>query len=204
MTVGEERDGRAGLMGWAQDARVRSAEYAAQAVRAAESATAIGELVDRMIERVAGRNPEYAERLQAIIVAAADQRAAIVERKRSFAAGRPGGQLLLRARSVPEPAAIIEVEGHLRDMAIIQDGNQIVGEFRDKVVQGVFTAGLILQDAADLTTEPEVRWRIEAATDYLDELIRVIRGTLFSSADRPPNRERDSCPDDVTSPAGDC
>jgi hypothetical protein len=184
MTIGEEHDCGAGLMGWAQNARVRSAAYAAQAGRAAETAAAIGELVDRMIERVARRNPEYAERLEAIIVAAADERAAIAERKRSFAAGRPGGQLLLRARSVPEPAAITEVEGHLRDMAIIQIGNQTVGELQDKMAQGVFTAGLILQDAADLTTEPEVRWRIEAAADYLDELIRVIRGTLFSSAAR--------------------
>lgn len=203
MTGGEERDCQIGLMGWAQDARVRSAAYAAQAVRAAESAAAIGELVDRMIERMAGHNPEYAERLQAIVVTAVDERAAIAERKRDFAASRPGGQLLPRARSAPEAAAITEAEGHPREMAIIQDGNRIVGEFQDKLVQGVFTAGLILQDAADLSTEPEVRWRIESAADYLDELIRVIRGTLFSSADRPPSHEPDSGPDDVTSSAGD-
>jgi hypothetical protein len=203
MTGGEERDCQAGLRGWAQDARVRSASYAAQAVRAAEAAAAMGELVDRMIERVAERNPQYAERLRAIVAAAADQRAAIAEQKRSFAAGRPGGQLLLGAQSVAEAAAIIEVQGHLRDMAIIQDGNRIVGEFQDKVVQGVFTVGLILQDAADLTMEPEVRWRIEAAADYLDELLRLTRGALFSAADRSPSLEPDSGPDDVTPPAGD-
>jgi hypothetical protein len=180
MTGGEERDGQAGLMGWAQDARVRSAAYAAQAVRAAEAAAAIGELVDRMIERVAGRNPEHAERLQAIVVTAADQRAAIAEQKRRFAAGRPGGQLLLGVRKEPEVAAITEPDGQVRDMAIIHDGDRTAGESQDQVVRGVFTAGLTLQDAADLTTEPEVRWRIEAAADYLDELICVIRGTLFS------------------------
>jgi hypothetical protein len=204
MTGGEERDCQAGLMGWAQDARARSAAYVAQAVRAAESAAAIGELVDRMIKRAAERNPECAESLQAIVVAAADQRAAIAELKRSFAAGRTGGQLLLRARSAPGAAVITEVEGPLRGMAIVQDGNRIVGEFPDKVVERVFTAGLTLQDAADLTTEPEVRWRIEAAADYLDELIRVIRGTLFSPGDRSLSREPDNGSDDITSPAGDC
>jgi len=202
MTDGGERDCRAGLMGWAQDARVRSAAYAAQAVRAAESAAVIGELVDRMIERVAERNPEYAERLQDIIVTAADQRAAIVEQKRNYAAGRPRGRLLRRAWNAPEAAAITEPEGHLRDMAIIH-GDRTVGEFQDTVVQGVFTAGLTLQDAAELTTEPEVRWRIEAAVDCLDELIRVIRGTLFSPADRSPSRRADGGLDGITSPAGD-
>ena len=203
MVGDEKRDSQTGLMGWAQDARVRSAAYAAQAVRAAESATAIGELVDRMIERVAERNPECAEQMRAIIVTAADQRAAIAERKRSCAAGRPGGQLLPWARKAPEAAAITEVEGHLRDMAIIHDGDRDTGEFQDTVVRGVFTAGLTLQDDAGLTTEPEVRWRIEAAADYLDELIRVIRGTLFSPADRSPSHEPGSGPEDATSPAGD-
>jgi hypothetical protein len=203
MTDGEERDGQAGLMGWAQHARVRSAAYAAQAGRAAESAAEIGELVDRMIERVAERNPDYAERLQAIIVAAADQRAAIAERKRSFAAGRPGGQLLLRGRSAVEAATIAVPESDLRDIAIIHDGDRAAGEFQDKVIQGVFTAGLTLQDAADLTTELEVRWRIEAAADYLDELIRVIRGTLFNPADQSPSREPGCGQDDATSLASD-
>jgi len=203
MTGGEERDGQAGLMGWAQDARVRSAAYAEQAVRAAEAAAAIGELVDRMIERVAERNPEYAERLQAIIVAAADQRAAIAEQKRSFAAGRPGGLLLLRARSAADAAAIAVPEGYLRDTASIHDRDRTAGEFQDRVIQGVFTAGLTLQDAADLTMELEVRWRIEAAADHLDELIRVIRDTLFSPVDQSPSCEPGSGQDDATSPAND-
>jgi hypothetical protein len=201
MTCGEERDHRTGLLSWAQDARVRSAAYAARAGRAAESAAAIGIEVDRMIERVAGLNPEYAERLQAIIVTATDQRAAIAEQKRSYAAGRPGGRLIPRARNELDAAALAEREGPLRDIAIAQDEDRTAGEFRDKVVQGVFTAGLTLQDAVELTAEPEVRWRIEAAVDDLDELIRVIRGELFDPSERLPCRDPDSSPDDVTSPA---
>ena len=184
MTGGEELDHRAGLVGQAQDARIRSSACAAQAVRAARSAAAIGEQVDRMIERMGERNPEYAERLQAIMVTAASQRAAIAEWKRGYSAGRPGGQLLPRARNGSEAAASTELEGQLRDMAIIPDWDRSVGEFQDTVTRGIFTAGLTLQDAAGLTAEPEVRWRIEAAADDLDELIRVLRGALFDPAGR--------------------
>jgi hypothetical protein len=188
MTGGEERGPRAGLVSWAQDARVRSAACAAQAVSAAESAAAGGEQADRMIERVAERNPQYAEHLQAIIVTAARRRAAIARWRRSCAAGQRDGQLLPTAWNEPGVAAITEPEGHGRDMVIVQDRDRTVGEFQDTVTQGMFTAGLALQDAAELTMEPEVRWRIEAAADGLDELIRIIRGALFSSADRRPSR----------------
>ena len=115
MMGGEEHGRGGGLMGWAQDARVRSAACAAQAVLAAESAAAIGERVDRGIERTAERNPEYAEHLQAIIATAAGRRAAIAEWKRSRAAGRPG---------------------QLRDMAAVQDRDRAAGELQDQVTQG--------------------------------------------------------------------
>lgn len=203
MTGSEERDRWAELKVWAEDARARSATYAAQAARAAESATAIGEHVDRMIERVAERNPEYADYLLAIIVTAFCRRSAIAEYKRSCAARRPGSQLLPRPRNQPEAAAITELEGHHRGTAIFQERDQAAGELHDQVVQRVFAAGLTLQDTVELITEPEVRWRIEAAADDLDELIRVIRGTLFSPADRSPSHEPGSGPEDATSPAGD-
>ena len=184
MTGGEDSGCGVGLTVWAHDARVRSSACAAQAARAAESAAAIGEQVDRTIERMAERNPEYTERLRAIMVTAASQRAAIAEWKRGYSAGRPGGQLLPAARTGPEAVASIELAGHLRDMAIIPDRDRSVGEFQDTVTRGIFTAGLTLQDAAGLTAEPEVRWRIEAAADDLDELIRVLRGALFDPAGR--------------------
>jgi len=201
MTESQERGRGAELKVWAQEARIRSATYAAQAVRAAESATAIGEHVDRMIERVAERNPEYAQQLQAIIVTTFGRRAAIAQYKRSCFAGRRGGQLLPGSRNEPEAAATTELEGHQRDAAIIRERDPIAGELHDGVVQRVFAAGLTLQDTAKLITEPEVRWRIEAAADDLDELIRVIRGAVFDPADRPPSREPGSGPGDTASPA---
>jgi len=154
MAGGEEGDAQASLLGWAQGARVRSAACKAQAVRAAKSAAAIGGQVDRMIERMAERNPEYAERLRAIIITASGQRAAISEWKRVSTPGRPG----------------------------VQDRDRASGALQDQVIQGIFTAGLTLHDAAGRTKEPEVRWRIEAAAGDLDELIRVLRDALFSPA----------------------
>jgi hypothetical protein len=196
MTGGEKGGRWAGMMGWAQDARVRSAAYAAQAARAAESAAAIGQQVDRRIERLAARNPEHAECLQAILVAAARQRRAAAEWTRSCT----GGQLLPEARTGPEAAASTEPEGHGHDMAVIPDPDRTADELQDRVTEGIFSAGLLLQDAAGLTTEPGVRWRIEAAADGLDELIRMLRGALFDPAgqqDRGPGRGAD----DSTLPA---
>ena len=188
MTDGQEPGRHATLMGWAQDARVRSAACAVQAGRAAGSAAALGDQADRMIERLAERNPEFAQRLRAIAVTAASQRAAIAECKRSFAAGRPGGQLLTGARNGPVAAAATGLEGHLGEMVIIQERDRTNGVLQNQVIQAAFTAGLMLQDAAEMTAEPEVRWRIEAAADGLDELIRLIRDALFNLSDRPPGR----------------
>jgi hypothetical protein len=199
MTGGGGCDSRAVMMTWAEDARVRSAACAAQALVAAASAAAIGTQVDRMIERMAERNPEYAGDLQAIIGTAADQRAAIAEHQRSRAEGRPAGQL---PHSAPnEAAASTELNGLPADLAIVHDRGAADGERQDAVVQRIFAAALTLQDAAAPTTEPEVRWRTEAAVSELDELIRFIRGTLFSPAHRPASREPGSGPDGAGSPA---
>lgn len=182
MADGAEGDAQASLLGWAQGARVRSAACKAQAARAAESAAAIGDQVNCMIERAAEHNPEYAERLRAIIATATDRRAAISEWKRDSTPGRPGVRLLPEAGHEPGAAAVTGPENQLRRMAVIQDRDRASGELQDQVIQGIFTAGLTLHDAARLTTEPEVRWRIEAAADDLDELIRILRDALFDPA----------------------
>ena len=198
MTCEEERDRRAGLKAWARDARARSAACAAQAVSAAVSAAAIGDQVDRIIGRVAERNPEYAKPLRAIVDAAASQRAAIAGWQRRC----PAGQLIPGTRDEPDAAAVTGLHGQLRDLAIIYDGDRTAGALQEAVVQGAFRAGLMLHDAVGLTAEPDVRWRIEAAADDLDEMIRVLRSALFNCADWLP-RHQPQAPDDPASPAGD-
>lgn len=180
MTVGEEHDRRAGLTVWAQNARVRSATYAAQAVRAAEAATVIRQQVDCIIERLAQRNPDYAEHLRAIVATAVSRRSAIADARNNR---NDNGQLLSGPWRQPGPADATEQQGQPGDGAIVRDRDRAVGELYDQVIQRVFAAGLILQDAADLTVEPEARWRIEAVADELDGLIQVIRGPAFNPAD---------------------
>jgi len=184
MTDAGEHDRRAGLMVWAQQARVRSAACRAQAAAAASSASVRREQADRLIERAAERNPKYAERLLAISATADGRRAAIAEQKHSLAAGRVGGPPLIRPRE-PQAAIIAELDAHLSEMAIVGERDRIAGELRDRVIQRVFTAGLALDSAAGLTTQREVRSRIEAASGGLDEVIRIIRDAIFGPADQP-------------------
>lgn len=181
MTGGEGRDGQATLLDWARDARVRSAAYAAQAHAAAESAAAIGEQVDRIIERAAERNPEYARHLRALIVTAASQRTAITDQRCGPGPGRPAGRPRPRLRNVRVVST--DLPGRLPDQFIAHD-RAPDGDLQDTVIQAIFAAALTLQDAAGLTTDPEARWRIDAAVAGLDELIRGIRDALFNSAHR--------------------
>jgi hypothetical protein len=50
-----------------------------------------------------------------------------------------------------------------------------------KVVEGIFTAGLALEDAAAVAADPFVRCRIEKAIGALDDVIRVVRGAAFGT-----------------------
>ncbi len=190
MTGGDEHSGQAELTSWARDARVRFAAYAAQAVQAAESAAAIRDQVDRTIQRMTERNPLHTEPLHAISVTAAQRRAVIAARKRDFfRAARAGGRLLPEPQNEPEATVVSELEIYLRDMAIVRERDRIAGELLDNIIHRVFGAGLTLDGAAGLTTEPEIRRRIEAAAADLDEVIRVIRDTIFHPADPPGSHE---------------
>jgi len=180
MTGGDEHSDGAGLTLWAHEARARSAAYTGQARRAAESAAVIRERVERMIDRVAECNPQYAGPLRVIGGTARRRWAGIAAyRYDSGAAGRPGGQLLAGLRDEPEATVVSELEAYLRDMAVVQERDRMAGELQDKVIRRVFEAGLALCGTAGLMMHPEVRQRVEAAADELDEVIRVIRDALF-------------------------
>lgn len=203
MTASEECHSQAKLMDWAHGARDRSAVCAAQALAAAESAAAIGAQVDRIIERAAERNPEHAKHLRAIMVTAASQRATIAEVMRGHGAGRPlsaAGTESAAAASTPRADSIEAADGAQPEAPLpalaSHDQARADGELLGDVIERIFAAALTLQDAAGWTLEPEARWRITAAVGDLDELIRLIRDTLFGSALRPPSRAPGTGPDD--------
>ncbi len=162
-------------------ARARSAVYAAQAAQAAGSADLVRDQVEHMIERLADRHPQRAERLHAISSTAARQRDAAAARKREFyAARRAVGQVIPERPDEPGPGPLAALDVYLRDMAVVEERERIAQELMDQVVSRAFTAGLTLQGAAGLTTKPEVRQRIDDATADLDEVIRAIRNVVFN------------------------
>lgn len=87
--------------------------------------------------------------------------------------------------STPEAAAIAKTLVLDGDMSVIGERDRIAAELQDTVIRRVFAAGLSLQSAAGLTSDEEVRWRIEAAVAELDQVIRVIRDTLFQAVQQP-------------------
>lgn len=195
MTDAGEYDRRgAELTVWARQAHARSAACKAQAARAASSAAKLREETARLMRGLIERHPQRTEQLLAISATADGRRAVIAARKRAHAAGRAGGPSLIQ-RQEPDAAIIAELEVYLREMAGVQERDRISAELQDRVIQRVFTVGLSLQSAAGLTIQPEVRSRIEAATDRLDDVIRIIRDGIFGTVYRHPDRERGDGPE---------
>ncbi len=60
-----------------------------------------------------------------------------------------------------------------------QDRDRIAAGLQDEVIQRIFAAGLALQSAASLSTQPGVRRRVESAAGDLDQVLRLLRETIF-------------------------
>jgi signal transduction histidine kinase len=86
------------------------------------------------------------------------------------------------SRSQRESARLQE---RLREVTVLEDRERIAADLRDKVIQQIFAAGLTLQGAASLTTEREVRRRLESSVADLDRAVRLVRQAIFG-LDRPP------------------
>lgn len=76
----------------------------------------------------------------------------------------------------------------LTELRLIQDRDRIAATLRDSVVQQVHAAGLTLYSAAALTTQPEVRARVLAAAEGLDDAVRLTREAVFAPQRRPRDR----------------
>jgi signal transduction histidine kinase len=85
------------------------------------------------------------------------------------------------ARSHLESAALQEQR---REMSVLQDRERIAAGLQDQVIQGIFAAGLDLESAASMTTQAAVRQRAEAAAGELDEVLRLLRDTVFGLEQR--------------------
>jgi signal transduction histidine kinase len=79
-------------------------------------------------------------------------------------------------RSENETALLHE---HLREVTLLEDRDRIADDLQDQVIQQIFAAGLSLQGSTMLITDPEARRRVASAVDDLDEVIRVLRDSIF-------------------------
>jgi len=89
------------------------------------------------------------------------------------------------ARSQRESAQLQE---QLREMTVLQDRDRIAAALQDDVIQRIFAAGLALQSAVSLSTQPGVRQRVETAADDLDQVLRLLRDTVFGLEQRLQDR----------------
>src|SRR5215831_11931029 len=91
-----------------------------------------------------------------------------------------------RIRSSQEEGG--RLQERLRETTVLEDRERIAADLRDKVIQQVFAAGLALEGAASLTTEREVRWRIESSVADLDRVVRLVRQAIFGLGHEEPGR----------------
>ncbi len=81
-----------------------------------------------------------------------------------------------------------QLQSRLRELTVLADRDRIAAELRDNVVQRIFTAGLRLQSAASQTPRGDVRGKIEASVDDLDQTVRMLRDAIFGLEQRPAER----------------
>jgi signal transduction histidine kinase len=85
----------------------------------------------------------------------------------------------LRDRIAHSRRESARLQEQLREAIVLQDRDRIAAGLKDEVVQRVFAVGLALQSAASQATQPGVRRRVEAAAGDLDQVLRLLRDTVF-------------------------
>jgi signal transduction histidine kinase len=81
-----------------------------------------------------------------------------------------------------------QLQCHLRELTVLADRDRIAADLRDTVIQRIFSAGLRLQSAASQTRSGEVRNKIGASIEDLDETVRMLRDAIFGLEQRPSDR----------------
>jgi len=94
----------------------------------------------------------------------------------------------LRDRSSRAHREAARLHDQLTELTLVADRDRIAAGLQDSVIQQVYATGLALHSAAMLTTQPEVRDRILAAADGLDQAVRLTRNTVFALDQRLQGR----------------
>ncbi len=104
-------------------------------------------------------------------------------------AGRKAGAAPFDASIAPLVTAFADQATAALDMAarqqlarqvdVYEDRDRIARDLHDHVIQRVFASGLALQSVLRRVTDPQVRERIRAVVQQLDDTVRDIRTTIF-------------------------
>jgi signal transduction histidine kinase len=81
-----------------------------------------------------------------------------------------------------------QLQSRLRELSVVADRDRIATDLRDNVIQRIFAAGLTLQSAASRAPRGEVRDKISASVDELDQAVRVLRDAIFGLEQRHEER----------------
>jgi len=71
------------------------------------------------------------------------------------------------------------LQDRLHEITVLEDRERIAADLNDQVIQQIFAAGMALQGTASLTTEREVRRRVESSVADLDRAVRLVRQAIF-------------------------
>ncbi len=94
----------------------------------------------------------------------------------------------LRDRIAQSQRESAQLQEQLRELTVQQDRDRIAAGLQDEVIQRIFAAGLAMQSAASLSSQPSVRQRVEAAAGDLDQVLRLLRDTVFGLEQRLRDR----------------
>jgi len=94
----------------------------------------------------------------------------------------------LRDRIAHSHRESAQLQEQLREVTVQQDRDRIAAGLQDEVIGRIFAAGLALQSAASLSTQPGVRQRVETAAGDLDQVLRLLRDTVFGLEQRLSDR----------------
>jgi hypothetical protein len=81
-----------------------------------------------------------------------------------------------------EPA---QPHGTGRDLAIVLERDRIAAGLQHEVIQRIFAIGVSLESAAAISEDRLVRRRVEQAIRDIDDVVRVIRDTVFDRKSHP-------------------
>ena len=72
-----------------------------------------------------------------------------------------------------------QLEKGRAQLAILEDRHRIASDLHDIVIQKLFAAGMYLEGASAMVTEPKARERVDAAVEAMDTAIKDLRASIF-------------------------